>query len=90
MSGDDIFTDNLHKLETPVAPLGGKTIAQLVPTKSDQEYANELKQKLVATITPVLELVTLANKDGFEVQFGIGKDALGKQVITALKVMREY
>lgn len=65
-------------------------VAQLVPTKSDAELANELKEKVAEAYKPFLELLNEYDKHGLNVQAGVGKNAFGKYAIVQLQVIKVY
>ena len=67
-----------------------RNIAQLVPTKSDAELANELKEKVAEAYKPFLELLNEYDKYGLNVQAGVGKNAFGKYAIVQLQVLKVY
>jgi len=65
-------------------------VAQLVPTKSDADLANELKEKVAEAYKPFLELLNEYDKYGLNVQAGVGKNAFGKYTIIQLQVIKVY
>jgi len=65
-------------------------ITQLVPTKSDADLANELKEKVAEAYKPFLELLNEYDKYGLNVQAGVGKNAFGKYTIIQLQVIKVY
>jgi hypothetical protein len=65
-------------------------IAQLVPTKSDKEIAEELRKELAEAAKPYLDACTKANSLGFVVNSHFGIDPFGRYVITQLNLMKYY
>ncbi len=65
-------------------------ITTLVPTKSDKELAEELKEKVAEAYKPFLELLNEYDKYGLNVQAGVGKNAFGKYAIVQLQVLKVY
>lgn len=65
-------------------------IATLVPGKSDQEIANELKKKIIAAYEPLCQIADECNDNGMAMQVTIGPNAFGKFVIQSLQVIKVY
>ena len=65
-------------------------IAKLVPTKTDYETAKEIKQRVVELYEPLLQLLTEANRKGFQVQVGCGIGPLGHYVIQQLQIVKVF
>jgi hypothetical protein len=64
--------------------------AELVSIKGDKELASELRAKFYDALKPVCELIAEAEKMGFEVGFGFGKDAFGNACINHINLMKKY
>lgn len=65
-------------------------IAQLVPTKSDKEIAEELRKELAEAAKPYLDACTKANSLGFVVNSQFNIDPFGRYVITQLNLMKYF
>ena len=65
-------------------------VAQLVPTKSDKELAEELKQELIISCETYLKVCTKANRLGFIVNAQFGPNAFGEFVINQLVLSKQY
>lgn len=65
-------------------------VASLVPTKSDKELADEHRNKILISLSDVCKLIEAANKDGFEVAFGIQKGPMGNQFVNALTIAKHF
>lgn len=65
-------------------------VAKLVPTKSDQEKANEYKQRAIEASQEFMKVMTEASKEGFKFQIGFGEDAFGKVVITQFGLFKAF
>ena len=63
---------------------------KLVSAKSDYDIAEELKNDTVIALEPIMAVLAKAKAHGFDVTFSIGPGPLGKPVITAMKVSKEY
>lgn len=61
---------------------------QLVAGKPDVELAEEIKERLIVALRPALDIMSEARKAGLQVQFGIGPDATGREMLTALQIIR--
>ncbi len=65
-------------------------IAELVPTKPDQEVANEIKNKLAEVYAPLLKVLDDAKDAGFYVQVQTGLNGFGKNVIMQLIIAKHF
>lgn len=65
-------------------------IAKLVPTKSDQEKANEYKNRAVEASQEFIKVLSEANKDGFKFQISFGENPFGQVVITQLMLVKQF
>lgn len=65
-------------------------VARLVPTKSDAELAEELKQEIAEALKPALEVTTKALSLGFQVNFNLGPNAFKQMTIQALTLSKVY
>lgn len=65
-------------------------IAQLIPTKSDKELAEELRLELAEAAKPYLNAVTKANSLGFHVQSQFGINPFGQCVVVNLQLMKFF
>lgn len=67
-----------------------RNVAQLVPTKSDQEYANELKARLLEAYKPVIEILTEAKRNSFEINVTTGANGFGIVQVANIQVLKVY
>lgn len=58
--------------------------------RSDKELAEEIRQKVIEKIQPLLEEMSAAKRHGFDVMLGIQTDAQGKSFLQNLKVVKEF
>lgn len=65
-------------------------ITTLVPTKSDQELANEFKSRIAEAHEPLLKLLDEIDKAGFYASVGVGKNAFGKYQIMQLQLVKNF
>lgn len=65
-------------------------IAQLVPTKTDADFAAEIKQRIIEAYQPVFMALEEADKRGFGVQSTVGKDFAGKFNFAQLQVVKVF
>lgn len=63
---------------------------QLVPGKTDQDVAAELKRKLIEVYQPLLQLADEANDSGMAFQVTIGPNAFGKFTIQQCQIMKVF
>lgn len=74
-----------------ISPLSHRSnIANLVPTKSDAELAEELKQKVADAYQPFIDLLNEYDRHGLNVQAAVGKNAFGKYQVMQLQVIKVY
>lgn len=67
-----------------------KTVFGIVPGKTDADLAADFKNRIIESMQPVFKVIDEASAAKFDVQFGVGANAMGKQHFTALKLMRVY
>lgn len=58
--------------------------------KGDKEIATELRKKFFDALGPVAELINEAEKHGFEVGFGFGKNSFGQTMPMQINIMKKY
>lgn len=63
---------------------------RLVTNTPDAERAAQIRANVIKALEPVLAELDDAKKDGFTVQFTLGADALGRNVIQALRLSKEF
>jgi hypothetical protein len=63
---------------------------QLVPTKSDAEFAEELKQRLIAAYEPVCKILDEGSSAGFIINVNVGPNPFGKHAIAQIMIARRY
>lgn len=71
-------------IERTIAPL------QIVPAKPDRELAEEIRQRIISVIDPLLAEMSAAKRQGFDVLLGIQTDAQGKSFLQNLKIVKEF
>jgi hypothetical protein len=70
--------------------ISGNRVAQLVPSKTDADYAAELRQRIVEAYKPLFTLLEEADKKGFNINSTVGKDYMGRFTFATLQVMKVY
>lgn len=60
-------------------------VARIQPEK---ETANELKQRIRLALSVCLEIMDEATRNGMVIQFQLGVDGFGRNVISALNVVK--
>jgi hypothetical protein len=63
---------------------------KLVPGKSDQEIANELKAEIVESSKAYMAVMTKAYKLGFNIQVAMGPNAFNEVVIQQLVISKAF
>lgn len=63
---------------------------ELQTIKGDKEIADELRKKFFDALTPICELIAEAERNGFEVGFGFGKNPFGQTIIQNINLMKKY
>jgi len=61
---------------------------KIVPAKSDQEIADDIRARLNDALNAVCEIMREGDQAGLQVTFSIGRDQYGKQGVTALTIVR--
>ena len=89
------MTDDFQDNDTVPAilrqgPKGNIQSLQVVPGLSDKELAEEIREKVLGKIQPLLDEMSLAKKQGFDVLLGIQTDAQGKSFLQNLKIVKEF
>jgi hypothetical protein len=67
-----------------------KSIAKLVPTKSDTEIAAELKKEFIDAWQPLLQMMEKAHRMNFRVIVNAGMNELGHAFIHNMEIQRIY
>ena len=57
---------------------------------SDADRALAIKQQVLETLAPLCRSMDDAVAAGFEIGFSVGRGPLGKYVVTALKISKEF
>lgn len=65
-------------------------VATLVPTKSDQELADDFKRKIEEVYKPLIALLDEIDKAGFRANVGCGKNAFGRYQIVQLELVKVF
>ena len=65
-------------------------VLAVVPGKSDQQLAEELKAELLEKSKPYLEVLTKASRAGFVIQMGCGPNGFGEIVIQQLTIAKHF
>lgn len=63
---------------------------KLVPTKPDAELAEELKQELLESLKPTLEVATRALSLGFQVQLNMSPNSFKQVVVQQLQLIKVF
>jgi hypothetical protein len=66
------------------------SVLKLVPGKSDQEIATELRQDFLEKSKPLLDLFGRAKSQGFDITFAFGIDAFGQGIIQQLAILKVF
>ncbi len=67
-----------------------RPVATLVPTRSDKEIADDIRNKLIEAYKPVIEMLTYAKKSGFEVNIQTGADAFGQCHVMNIQILKAF
>lgn len=62
----------------------------VVPIRTDADIAEAHKAKIIEAMMPLLAAMDAARRDGFVVSFNLAPDAMGRQVIQVLKLIKEF
>lgn len=73
----------------PAGDLGQPGLS-LVPNRPDAEKAAEYRARMIEALTPVLEIMTEAQRAGFDITFNIGRDGLQRSAVQALIIARHF
>lgn len=65
-------------------------LPRLVAVKTDADLAREFKQQLGEAMLSVLAVLEAAKREGFDLQFGVGTDAMGRAHITQMQVVKVF
>jgi len=65
-------------------------IAQLVTTRPDSEAAADFRRRIQEALAPILDIMNEAARENFVVGFNVGRDAVGRCVVTDVTVARHY
>jgi hypothetical protein len=65
-------------------------VVSLIPTKSDADYAKELKARSIEAWKPLLEIMQEANSNGFRIVINAGMNELGQAFIHNLEIQKIY
>lgn len=86
--------------QQPICPLHGEhlpckacspvQLPRLSAVKTDIDLAREFKQQLGEAMLPVLAVLEAAKREGFDLQFGVGTDAMGRAHITQMQVVKVF
>lgn len=70
--------------------LGSATAGlHMVPGKSEHDTAIELRESVRGRLIEIVSLMDQANRDGLRVEFQLGIDGYGRNVITRLVMIKE-
>lgn len=70
--------------------VGRDTVATLVPTKTDADFAAEIKQRIIEAYKPVFEALQEADNRGFGVSSQVAKGFDGKFTFAQLQIVKVY
>lgn len=65
-------------------------VPRLVTTRPDSEVAKELKERVSAALVGVMSVLDDARAAGFQINFNLGNDYLGKTAIQMLTVAKQF
>lgn len=63
---------------------------QIVPGKTDQDIASDIKQKLIAVYEELIKIADEANEHGLAFQCQIGLNAFGKFTMTQCQIIKVF
>jgi hypothetical protein len=63
-------------------------VTKLVPGRSDIELAKEIRADFAIAIVPVCEILDRAIQAGFVINFTVGPNVLGRQVLKDLTIAK--
>jgi hypothetical protein len=66
------------------------SVATLVPGKNDKELSEEFKERVIEAYKPLIALCDEMDKQGFQMQCSVGKNAFGKYQIIQLQLMKVF
>ncbi len=61
---------------------------KIVSSRPDKEIADDIRARLNEALDAVLEIMREGDQAGLQVGFSIGRDQYGKQIVTALTIVR--
>ena len=61
---------------------------KIVSARPDKEIADDIRARLNEALDAVLEIMREGDQAGLQVGFSIGRDQYGKQIVTALTIVR--
>ena len=62
---------------------------QLVPSKTDQQLANEFRDKMVQLLEPIMTLFDDIEAAGFGCGYDCGKDYKDKHIVTKINIVKK-
>lgn len=65
-------------------------IVGLIPNKTDNELAEEIKKELIEAYEPLILILDKAEKLGFNCNVQVGKNAFGKYQIVVMQLMKLF
>jgi hypothetical protein len=65
-------------------------VPKLVTTKPDAERAAEIKVEVIEKLKPVIETLTQAHSEGFQVQFSLAPNSFNQIVLQTLTVSKQF
>lgn len=70
--------------------MDNNNVATLVPGKNDKELSEEFKERVVEAYKPLIEILDQMDKQGFQLQCNVGKNAFGKYQIIQLQLVKVF
>ncbi len=67
-----------------------ENIHTLIPTKSDQEIATDIKKQLIEAYKPILAIADKAKEHGMIFQCSVGENAFGQFIMTQCQVLKAF
>jgi hypothetical protein len=61
----------------------------VIESRTDKEYAAEIRDRLLKAFEPVIEIMTEASRSGIDVQFNVGPDWRGLPTIQRIVTVKK-
>lgn len=67
-----------------------RKVTQLIPSKTDGDFAADLKERIIEAYQPLFKVMEEADKKGFGINVQAGKTAMGKFDFAQLQIIKIY